>query len=97
MYAAQFMAAMKQQMDVPAIITSGDLSPIFNWLKTNIWQHGSLLSTNDLVKPAAGEALNPAHFKTHLQCALFIIFQIIEIKQGRICGLVYSNNNGNNS
>jgi len=67
MYAAQFMATIKQQMDVPAIITSGDLSPIFNWLKTNIWQNASLLSTNDLVKKATGETLNPAHFKTHLQ------------------------------
>ncbi|QUM88125.1 carboxypeptidase M32 [Moritella sp. 36] len=67
MYAAQFMATIKQQMDVPAIITSGDLSPIFNWLKTNIWQNASLLSTNDLVKQATGETLNPAHFKAHLQ------------------------------
>lgn len=67
MYAAQFMAAMKQQLDVEAIINTGDLSPIFAWLKTNIWQHASTLSTNDLVKQATGETLNPAFFKAHLQ------------------------------
>jgi len=67
MYAAQFMATIKQQMDVPAIITSGDLSPIFNWLKTNIWSKGSLFTTDELVKAATGETLNAGYFQEHLR------------------------------
>ena len=66
MYAAQFMAKMKQSVDVDGAIQSGDLEPIFDWLSTNIWSQGSLLTTNDLVKQATGEILNPSHFKQHL-------------------------------
>ena len=67
MYAAQFMAAMKQSIDVEAVLGSGDLSPIFSWLNANIWSKGSLLTTDELVKSATGEALNPAYFQAHLQ------------------------------
>ncbi|KJG58990.1 peptidase M32 [Photobacterium kishitanii] len=66
MYAAQFMAAMKKVVDVEAAITSGDLSPIFAWLETNIWSKGCTLSTDELVKQATGDTLNPRFFKEHL-------------------------------
>jgi carboxypeptidase Taq len=66
MYAAQFMATMKKTVDVDAAIRSGDMSPIFNWLKTNIWSQASLLPTDALVEKATGEHLNTAFFKQHL-------------------------------
>ncbi|MEO0890628.1 MAG: carboxypeptidase M32, partial [Pseudomonadota bacterium] len=67
MYAAQFMAAMKQTVDVDGAIRSGDLSPIFTWLSDNIWSKASLFSTDDLVTQATGEVLNAKHFKAHLE------------------------------
>ncbi|GAJ70593.1 thermostable carboxypeptidase 1 [Vibrio sp. JCM 18904] len=67
MYAAQFMAAMKQTVDVDAVIRSGDLAPIFNWLSENIWSKGSLFTTDELVKQATGETLNAKHFQAHLK------------------------------
>ncbi|EGQ8262194.1 carboxypeptidase M32 [Vibrio parahaemolyticus] len=67
MYAAQFMAAMKKTVDVDDAIRSGNLSPIFNWLSTNIWSKGSLLTTDELVKQATGETLNANYFKEHLR------------------------------
>jgi carboxypeptidase Taq len=66
MYAAQQMATMKQTIDVDSAIETNDLSPIFNWLSENIWQKGSLLTTDALIKQATGETLNPSHFKAHL-------------------------------
>lgn len=66
MYAAQFMAAMKQTLDVNALIKSGTLTPIFDWLGEKVWLQASLYSTNELVTKATGEALNPEHFKAHL-------------------------------
>ncbi|EGU41288.1 thermostable carboxypeptidase 1 [Vibrio ichthyoenteri ATCC 700023] len=66
MYAAQYMAVMKNTVDVDDAIRSGDLSPIFTWLSDNIWSKGSLLTTDELVKQATGETLNAAHFKQHL-------------------------------
>lgn len=67
MYAAQFMAAMKQSVDVDGAILRGDLTPIFIWLSDNIWSKGSLLSTDELVKQATGETLNIQHYKDHLR------------------------------
>jgi len=67
MYAAQFMAAMKKTVDVEGAIKSGDLSSIFEWLSENVWSKASLLSTDELVKQATGETLNPVHFRKHLE------------------------------
>lgn len=67
MYAAQFMAAMKQTVDVDQVIQSGDLTPIFSWLESNIWSKGSLLTTDELVKGATGETLNAKFFQDHLK------------------------------
>jgi len=67
MYAAQFMAAMKQTVDVDGAIQSGELTPIFTWLSENIWSKGSLLTTDELVKQATGETLNAQFFKDHLK------------------------------
>jgi carboxypeptidase Taq len=67
MYAAQFMAAMKKTIDVDDAIRTGDLTSIFTWLSENIWSKGSLLTTDELVRQATGETLNPAHFQSHLR------------------------------
>ncbi len=67
MYAAQFMASMKQTVDVDGAIQSGDLTPIFTWLSENIWSKGSLNTTDELVKQATGETLNVQFFKDHLK------------------------------
>ncbi len=67
MYAAQFMAAMKQTVDVEKATLSGDLNPIFTWLSDNIWNKASLFSTDELVKQATGDVLNANFFKDHLE------------------------------
>ncbi|MGO2474470.1 MAG: carboxypeptidase M32, partial [Vibrio litoralis] len=67
MYAAQFMASMRKQVNVSEVIESGDLSLIFAWLDENIWKKASQFSTDDLVKQATGETLNAEHFKAHLK------------------------------
>ncbi|MCV2366616.1 carboxypeptidase M32 [Roseateles oligotrophus] len=68
MYAAQWFAAMRRSMpSLDADIAAGNLAPIFDWLRSNIWLQGSRLETPGLVKAASGETLNPAHFKAHLQ------------------------------
>ncbi len=67
MYAAQFMAAMQQTVDVDTVVESGELTPIFTWLSDNIWSKGSLLTTDELVKQATGETLNAKYFQDHLR------------------------------
>ncbi|MCV2349427.1 carboxypeptidase M32 [Paucibacter sp. Y2R2-4] len=67
MYAAQWFATMRRaRPNLDADIAAGNLAPVFDWLRANIWHQGSRLETPDLVKAASGETLNPAHFKAHL-------------------------------
>jgi len=66
MYAAQFMSAMVKDVDVAAALAKQQPAPIFSWLEQNIWSKASTLETNELVKQATGEVLNPEHFKRHL-------------------------------
>lgn len=68
MYAAQYFAVLRQQEPgLDERIAAGDLSPVFDWLSANIWTQGSQWSTDELVRRATGEALNPAHYRAHLE------------------------------
>jgi carboxypeptidase Taq len=68
MYAAQWFAAMRRALPtLDEDIAAGRLGPVFGWLRDNIWQQGSRWTTDELAVRASGEALNPAHFKAHLE------------------------------
>ncbi len=68
MYAAQWFAAMRREMpDLDSRIGGGDLDAVFDWLGSRIWSQASFWSTDELARRASGEALNPAHFKAHLE------------------------------
>lgn len=68
MYAAQYFATIRQaHPDLDARVAAGDLSPIFDWLNKHIWRQASRWETRELVQRATGEALNPRHFRAHLE------------------------------
>ena len=68
MYAAQWFAAMRRAMpDLDERIAHGDYAPVFDWLREHIWLQASRWTTDELARRASGEALNPAHFKSHLE------------------------------
>ena len=67
MYSAQWFAAMRRTMpDLDERIGRGDLTSVFDWLRSHIWSQGSRFTTDELALRASGEVLNPAHFKAHL-------------------------------
>ena len=67
MYAAQlFHAARTALPGLDNAVANGDFSALFDWLRQNIWQHGSRFSTAQLVEQATGEALNSRYFRDHL-------------------------------
>ena len=47
--------------------TSLPIAALFDWLRQNIWQHGSRFTTEQLITQATGETLNSRHFRTHLE------------------------------
>ena len=68
MYAAQWFAAMRRALpDLDERIGHGDLGPLFGWLREQIWTQGSRWTTDELATRASGEALNPAHYRAHLE------------------------------
>ena len=68
MYAAQlFHAARAALPQLNADIAEGDFSALFDWLRQNIWQHGSRFSTSQLMTNATGEDLSARYFRAHLE------------------------------
>jgi carboxypeptidase Taq len=68
MYAAQWFAAMRRAIpDLDARLLAGDPAPVFDWLRQHIWQPASRWPTDELARRASGEALNPAHYRAHLE------------------------------
>lgn len=68
MYAAQFRFAMEANLgSVDDLVAQGKIDIIFDWLAKNIWSQGCLLTTDELVKRATGETLNPKFFRRHLE------------------------------
>ena len=68
MYAAQWFAALRRAVpDLDVRIAGGDLAAVFAWLDANIWSQASRWDTPELTRRASGEALNPAHFRAHLE------------------------------
>ncbi len=67
-YAAQWFAAIRRAMpDLDARVARGELAPVFDWLRDNIWLQASRWTTEELAVRASGERLNPAHFRAHLE------------------------------
>jgi carboxypeptidase Taq len=68
MYAAQWFAAIRVgHPDLDARIAAGDLAPAIDWLRDNIWSQASRWPTAELARRATGAALDPLHFRRHLE------------------------------
>ncbi|MEP7301227.1 MAG: carboxypeptidase M32 [Caldimonas sp.] len=68
MYAAQWFAAIRRVTpDLDRRIAAGDLAPVFDWLRANIWEQASRWTTAELAERASGEPLAPVHFRRHLE------------------------------
>ena len=68
MYAAQWFATIRRGApDLDARVARGELAPLFDWLRTNIWRQASRWTTGELAMRASGETLNPIHFRRHLE------------------------------
>ncbi len=68
MYAAQLFSAAKRALpDLEQSIAQGEFGALFDWLRQNIWQHGSRFTTEQLITQATGEPLSSRYFRAHLE------------------------------
>lgn len=68
MAAAQLFASAKtQDASILPGIAKGDFKPLLKWLRVNVHGHGSLLSTDELLRLATGKPLGTSAFKAHLK------------------------------
>ena len=68
MMAAQLYYAMRKDLpDIDKQISDGDFDEIRHWLHANIYQHGRLMSTKDMLKKATGKSLRAEYLEKHLR------------------------------
>ena len=68
MTAAQlFKAATEADSGIVPGIRTGDFKPLMTWLRRNVHEKGSSLSTRDILIQATGKPLDAEIFKTHLE------------------------------
>ncbi|MEG2949962.1 MAG: carboxypeptidase M32 [Clostridia bacterium] len=65
-YAAQFMAKLRQSVDVDTLLAKGELAPITAWLKANVHRYGKLYQPAQLLEKACGEPFQPKYYVAHL-------------------------------
>ncbi len=68
MTAAQlYAAACQADPGIPAAIARGDFKPLMAWLRPNVHERGSSMTTAEIVTAATGRPLDVGVFKAHLQ------------------------------
>jgi len=67
MAAQWFAAASATIADLEAQIEAGEFAPLIGWLRREIHGRGQLKTARELLTEVTGEALDPRHFKAHLE------------------------------
>ena len=68
LYAAQIWNAAKRDIpDLEVLIASGDMKTLREWLREKIHKYGDLKTTEEIIKAATGEGLNPRYYIEHLK------------------------------
>lgn len=66
-YGAQFIAKMREDIDVDAYLKEGNLAPINAWLTEKIWQHGSMYEPSELLNMVLGAPFDPHYYTDYLE------------------------------
>ena len=66
-YGAQFLAKMKESVDVDAALARGDFAPINEWNRRHIWRYGALYTPGQLLDRVLGEPFDPSYYLCYLE------------------------------
>ncbi|ELK45291.1 carboxypeptidase M32 [Halobacillus sp. BAB-2008] len=75
MYAAQFDAQMREEIDVDKAVREGDFRIIKEWLKEKIHRHGKMKKPLEILTEVTGEGLNPDYLLRYLETKYKHIYQ----------------------
>ncbi|MCR5649434.1 MAG: carboxypeptidase M32 [Oscillospiraceae bacterium] len=66
-YGAQFLAKMRESVDVDGCLRRGDFAPINAWNRENIWRHGCLYAPDKLLERVFGAPFDPKYYLNYLE------------------------------
>ena len=66
MAAQLFETARAQAPDVAPALARGDIAPLADWLRENVWRHGRRYARDEILTRATGRKLDPAPYLRHL-------------------------------
>ena len=66
-YGAQFLAKMKETVDVDKCAETGDFGPINDWNREHIWKYGRLYKPGELLKKVLGGDFDPQYYIEYLE------------------------------
>ena len=66
-YGAQFLAKMRETVDVDACIESGDFSPVNGWNREHIWKYGARFTPSELLERVYEAEFDPAYYIDYLE------------------------------
>jgi len=66
-YAAQIHDAMARELDIDAILRTGDMTPINAWLKEKIHRFGGSKSPEEIMLDVTGAPFDPQHYVDYLK------------------------------
>jgi carboxypeptidase Taq len=66
LYAAQFTATLKKELDLELLLQQGNLGSILSWLRENIHQYGSLYWPSELIQKVTLQPLSAKYFTNYI-------------------------------
>jgi len=66
-YGAQFLAKMRETVDVDAALEKGDFSAINAWNREHIWRFGSLLTPQEILDSVLKAPFDPTYYLDYLE------------------------------
>ncbi|MBP5293695.1 MAG: carboxypeptidase M32 [Clostridia bacterium] len=75
-YGAQFLARMKETVDVDACLARGDFKPINAWNRENIWKFGCLKKPGQILSDVLGRDFDPSYYIDYLKSKISDVYGI---------------------
>jgi carboxypeptidase Taq len=74
-YGAQFLKKMKETVNFEECITNGNLAPINEWNRENIWQYGQLCAPSQILEKTVG-SFDPMVFADYLEAKFTELYNL---------------------